>query len=304
MLRRQYTIPSSLVLALAAVAALVLLLNGGRASAATGNIRVNPATQTVAALNTNFNVTLTQNADVATTGAQASFTFDATKLQIQSIALGSAYAGGQLATGNTIANANTTGTLSGIGAFVAPPATVPTGDQEFVVITMVNRTCAKSNLTLSTLEMLDASGGSVPTTGTNGNVISVNALDFFPLPLDGVSDWIPVQGDADCDGYPDPTGFQPPVTVRASETRITTNPAVRCPSTATANDEAVDAWPPDNNDSQVVNGSDFLKYNPAFGASSTNGNPNWTVRLDLNGNNVINGGDILQLNPFFGKHCV
>ena len=75
-----------------------------------------------------------------------------------------------------------------------------------------------------------------------------------------------------------------------------------CSATAAANDEPLpDAWPPDFNDSRMVNGADILSFNSRFGSHSPNAP--YDARWDLNANGTINGADVLQLNPFFGKSC-
>jgi hypothetical protein len=292
MLRRLPARPLFFVSLSAALAVLlVTVLSSGSALAASGNIRVNPASQTVAALNTNFNVTLTQNADVLTTGAQASFTFDKTRLQIQTIALGAAYGGGTPTAGNTIANANTTGTLTAIAGFVTPPTTIPTGDQTFVTITLQAITCGKSNITLSGLEMIDQNGDNIPVTGTNGTATGVSAVDFNPAGGDGVQDWVTPTGDPDCDGF-----------TTTSENFSGTDANQRCAADHTSNNEALpDRWPVDFNDDARANVLDVSQYSSAFNA--TGPNPPYNVRLDFNGDNKINVLDVSRFSPVFNKVC-
>lgn len=292
MLRRLPARPVFFV-SLAAVLAMLLVtvLNAGSAHAASGNIRVNPAAQTVAALNTNFNITLTQNADVATSGAQATFNFDKTRLQIQSIALGAPYGGGTPTTGNTIANANTTGVLSTIAGFVTPPTSVPTGDQAFVVITLQAITCGKSTITLTGLEMIDTSGGDVPATGTSGTATGVWAVDVNPAGGDGIQDWATPSGDTDCDGF-----------TTTSENFMGTDPNQRCAADHTANNEAApDRWPFDFNDDARVNVLDVSLYSSVF--NSTGPNPPYNIRLDFNGDNKINVLDVSKFSSVYGKVC-
>jgi hypothetical protein len=117
---------------------------------------------------------------------------------------------------------------------------------------------------------------------------------------------VPNSGDTDCDGYADTTVFAP----RASEQTIGTVPTQKCAATGTFNDEpAPDAWPPDFNDNQLVNGSDVLSFNNAFAKHTTDppivllGTSTPITRFDLNGNGLVNGADVLQLNQFFSKRC-
>jgi hypothetical protein len=122
-----------------------------------------------------------------------------------------------------------------------------------------------------------------------------------------VNHWtVASSGDADCDGYADTTTFAP----RAPESTIGTGAGTKCSATAEVGDETLpDAWPPDFNDNQLVNGADVLHYNFSFGQPTTNppvvigGTPIPLTRFDLNGSGLVNGADVLQLNPFFGKRC-
>jgi hypothetical protein len=121
-----------------------------------------------------------------------------------------------------------------------------------------------------------------------------------------VNHWTVGPGDTDCDGYGDTTVFTP----RASEMTIGTVASSKCSANNGTNNEPLpDAWPPDFNDNQLVNGADILHYNFAFGQPTTNppvvigGTPIPLTRFDLNGSGLVNGADVLQLNPFFGKRC-
>jgi hypothetical protein len=93
------------------------------------------------------------------------------------------------------------------------------------------------------------------------------------------------------------------VAFRAPESVIGTLANQRCAATPDTSDEdPPDAWPPDFNDNQLVNGADWLTFNSRFGSSSGGGAP-YDVRWDLNGSGIINGADMLQLNVFFGRRC-
>jgi hypothetical protein len=121
-----------------------------------------------------------------------------------------------------------------------------------------------------------------------------------------INHWTVGPADADCDGYGDTTVFTP----RAAESTIGTVGGSKCAANSGTNNEPLpDAWPPDFNDNQLVNGADILHYNFAFGQPTTNppvvilGTPIPLIRFDLNGSGLVNGADVLQLNPFFGKRC-
>lgn len=121
-----------------------------------------------------------------------------------------------------------------------------------------------------------------------------------------INHWTVPSGDSDCDGFPDSVLSG----ARGPESTMGTDAALKCPATAMMNDEAVDAWPVDNNDKQVVNGQDVLVYNYVFGHSTSDPPVNIPgqglrpiSRFDLNASGMINGADILQFNFFFGKRC-
>ncbi len=121
-----------------------------------------------------------------------------------------------------------------------------------------------------------------------------------------VNHWTVGTGDTDCDGYPDTTVFTP----RASEQTIGTIETQMCSATPGANNEPLpDAWPPDFNDNQLVNGADVLHYNGAINKPITDppvmilGQPIPLTRFDLNGNGLVNGADVLQMNPFMFTRC-
>jgi hypothetical protein len=117
-----------------------------------------------------------------------------------------------------------------------------------------------------------------------------------------INHWVVPNGDSDCDGYPDSVPGEP-VLARAGESVIGTVASSKCMATPIAFDEPLpDAWPPDFNDNQLVNGADILSFNSRFGSSAAVGPP-YDARWDLNASGIINVADILQLNPFFGKRC-
>lgn len=80
-----------------------------------------------------------------------------------------------------------------------------------------------------------------------------------------------------------------------------TDPALACPATSAANDEAVDAWGPDFNDDRTVNVIDLVMLYPRL--NSAPGDPDYRRRFDLNGDAVIGGGDLLILLLFARRTC-
>lgn len=106
------------------------------------------------------------------------------------------------------------------------------------------------------------------------------------------------------------------------EVYLLTRYNVRCPANTTANNEGTpngwnDAFPPDMNDTRLINVSDVLTFNyvmntpvtaaPTFvpGLSAGTGGPHPPRhRFDLNLNGFVNVGDILVYNQIFGKSCL
>jgi len=104
----------------------------------------------------------------------------------------------------------------------------------------------------------------------------------------------PLNPDTDADTFSD-----------GAEVGMGTLPLVACPTTMTADDEDPDAWPPDFDDSRVVNISDVFKLLPPVFGSSMAGGPPFSTRRDLVRDNVINISDVFQmLPPTFGSSCV
>jgi hypothetical protein len=89
-------------------------------------------------------------------------------------------------------------------------------------------------------------------------------------------------GDSDCDGYSN-----------SREIFLGTNPNAACSATNTANDELIDAWPPDIDDNQQVTTPDVGSF--VFHLNAVTGSPSYTARLDLDQNGIINTHDVGRL---------
>jgi hypothetical protein len=81
--------------------------------------------------------------------------------------------------------------------------------------------------------------------------------------------------------------------------KLGTNANSACPATATPNDEPVDAWPPDFDDSGTVSVTDVLALKPVFGQTVPPASP----RFDLVPTASIGISDILALKTYFGTTC-
>jgi hypothetical protein len=103
------------------------------------------------------------------------------------------------------------------------------------------------------------------------------ALPAWPVPAD----------DYDCDG------FKASIEDYSGAGRF-----VQCPATATPNDEATDAWPPDFDDSRSVNIVDVLALKTVFNVPEV-----FAARFDLSADGEIGISDVLALKPFFNKTC-
>ncbi len=169
------------------------------------SIAITPATFAVRP-GAEYILTLTQNTNQTTTGSQASIKFDPAMIQIVTVTKGTAFAKASLVMGvapvtgtAAIAAANTTGLLQAVSAFVIPPNTIASGQQEFVTIKIQAKAgvSGTTKIELTNLEMLDTAGNLIGVTaaGAQGEV-SVNApLSLTGLPRGGgtvASDSTPV----------------------------------------------------------------------------------------------------------------
>ena len=96
--------------------------------------------------------------------------------------------------------------------------------------------------------------------------------------------------DSDCDGF----------TV-AREQWTGTNPTKHCNLTATANDEAVDFWPTDFNDSRLTSLADVVLMGPVYNQAT--GSDPGRKRFDLNASGVVSLADVVLTGPFYNKSC-
>lgn len=119
----------------------------------------------------------------------------------------------------------------------------------------------------------------------------------WPNTGQGLPPWSVPAGDSDCDGFPSTTASGG----RASEAALGTNATDACPATAAFNDEAIDAWPPDFNDSRRVDLSDLGLLGTSY--NSMGPNPPYAARFDLNADNRVNLADLGILGVFFNKSC-
>jgi hypothetical protein len=132
------------------------------------------------------------NAAELTSGAQASITFDRTKVQVTSVAKGAAYSGAALFLGGdagSIAKANAKGKLTTVAAAFLPPGTVALGDQDFLDIGFKATACGKVVLGLpvgaadaSLLDGRDATYGKTLKPTTTGATVQICAPGTSPAP--------------------------------------------------------------------------------------------------------------------------
>ena len=156
------------------------------------SLSINPSS-TTAPPGAEFNVSIMQQANVVTTGAQTDLTFDPAVIQIVSVTRGQAYQRAALIMGvvpappatpvpnaETIAGANATGTLKNIATFYIPGSgAVPAGEAAFLTIKVRAVTDGRSALTMTNMEMLNEQGESLGVGANNGEII---VLTGAPLP--------------------------------------------------------------------------------------------------------------------------
>jgi hypothetical protein len=106
-----------------------------------------------------------------------------------------------------------------------------------------------------------------------------------------VNHWAVPTGDDDCDGF-----------TTARENFVGTNPAVKCASTAPANDEPPpDAWPVDFNDDRNATVVDVSRFSTVLGTVGP-GLP-YQVRYDLNADGRITIMDVSLYAQYSRKSC-
>jgi len=164
---------------LAAVLGLVGVVAG--ASAAGDTLRIEPASTTVAK-DATFTARVVQDAEVATSGAQATITFDPTLLQIMSVTRGAPFADAPVfvaGDATAIAGANKSGKLAQVAAAFLPPGSVPPGDADFLVVEFKAVGCGRSDLGLpvgpgdaSLIDGSAATYGSNLTVSTSGGTVT------------------------------------------------------------------------------------------------------------------------------------
>lgn len=154
------------------IAGLSTHLTAHRASAVSTGLWVAPSDVVVDGGGT-FTVQLMQHADVATTGAQADFSFDRTSVQVTNVVASATYSTGYFATSDLAVANSRTGVFT-VGTFITPDQPpLPVGDNTFATITMaalpgVNGTV---NLSLSQAYMVNGTYDPLsPLALTNGVV--------------------------------------------------------------------------------------------------------------------------------------
>jgi hypothetical protein len=102
--------------------------------------------------------------------------------------------------------------------------------------------------------------------------------------------WAIPANDSDCDGFD-----------VAREQWTGTDPTKHCPDTSTANDEAVDAWPSDFNDSRLTSLADVVLMGSAY--NQPTGTDPARRRFDLNASGNVSLADVVLMGPFYNKGC-
>jgi hypothetical protein len=111
----------------------------------------------------------------------------------------------------------------------------------------------------------------------------VDNCPSWPNPGQGVPPWPVPPSDPDCDGF-----------TSTDETTIGTDPGRQCDNGSMPPD-----WPPDFDDSMMVDISDVLALKPDFGGTA----PPAATRLDIFPDGMIDISDALALKSFFGAMC-
>jgi len=132
-----------------------------------------------------FPITITQQSNRISTGAQTDIKFDPSVIQIVSVARGQAYQRAFLIMGvvppapatplpnaETIAQANGSGTLKNVATFFAPGSgSVQPGEAAFLTVKLKALTDGRSPITLANMEIIDDQGNSVGVGANNGEIV-------------------------------------------------------------------------------------------------------------------------------------
>ena len=124
----------------------------------------------------------------------------------------------------------------------------------------------------------DADGDGVPDSSDN--------CPNWPNPAQNLPPYPIPPGDPDCDGW-----------ATNDEDFLPTDPSVAC-----HNSTGLPDWPPDMDDSKMINISDLVPFKPHFGATDPS-DPIYDTRYDLNMSGSINISDLVPFKPFFGMSC-
>lgn len=186
-------IAATTAVAVALGASAVVTVSAANSTISTSPVNINPAPLA----NSNFTITVTENTAATTTGAQSDLTFNPTYFQINpgTVVYGSGYTAANWAqtagtSGQTLAQAiteaNTTGTLKNVAAYVnGPPgtATLAPGQQTFFTVqfhTQPGYNHQAATFTPGNTEVLDANGNSNVVTSTGTTTGSVGGFASLP----------------------------------------------------------------------------------------------------------------------------
>jgi hypothetical protein len=109
-------------------------------------------------------------------------------------------------------------------------------------------------------------------------------------PYQAMPEWGPGGNDDDCDGFN-----------ADIETYLGAGPEAHCPATPASKDEAVDAWPPDFDDSRMVSLEDVSMVSPSYNKAP--GGNGYNKRFDLDGSSLVSLEDISMMSPYYNKTC-
>ena len=112
----------------------------------------------------------------------------------------------------------------------------------------------------------------------------------WPNTAQNVPTWVIPANDSDCDGFN-----------KIREQWVGTDPTKHCNATTFANDEAVDFWPTDFNDSRFTSLADVVLMGPVYNQAT--GSDPAKKRFDLNASGVVSLADVVLMGPFYNKGC-
>ncbi len=144
---------------------------------------------------------------------------------------------------------------------------------------------------LSTVTFDNVSVTMAPDLDADGVSDAGDNCPAWPNPGQASLPWPVPVGDADCDGF-----------TATIEAFVGTDAAKHCSNTSATNDESMDAWPTDFNDSRFTTLADVNMMSGSYNKLKVNSD-GYNGRFDLNASDSVTLSDVALIAPFYNKSC-